>query len=184
LARAASSKPWTADELCRLPDGWRYEIDQGELVIMSPARFRHSNVTTSVVLVLGPFVRGRRLGKVITNEPGVLLRRDPDTLRAPDVAFFSHERLRNLGNETGFPDVPPDLAVEVHHPTEPDLTRKVEQYLEAGVRALWVLDPETRSLTRHAPGGPSRTWSDPEAIVEEPVLPGFACRLRELFGEV
>ncbi|MBX6378345.1 MAG: Uma2 family endonuclease [Clostridia bacterium] len=77
----------------------------------------------------------------------------------------------------------PALVVEVHDPSEPDLAKKIHQCIEAGVRAVWVVDPKTRTLTRHAPGEEPRTWSDPESVVEEPVLPGFSCRLEELFGE-
>jgi Uma2 family endonuclease len=183
LARATGTKPWTADELRRLPDGWRYEIDEGELVIMAPAGGEHGRIENRAAFVLSRFVYAHGLGEVLAGESGFRLSRSPETLRGADAAFLSNERWRGVSDRRGFLDVPPDLAVEVHDPTEPDLSRKVRQYLEAGVRAVWVLDPETRSLTRHAPGEPPRTWSDPDAVVEEPVLPGFACRLRELFGE-
>jgi Uma2 family endonuclease len=180
---AVARKPWTAEELVRLPEGWRYEIDEGELVIMAPAGWRHGKTANRVAFLMSSFVYPRRLGEVLSGEPGFFVRRTPDPRRAPDVAFYSAERAARVGDERGFPEVPPDLAVEVHDPSEPDLGRKVRQYLEAGVRAVWVVDPEARTLTRHAPGEQPRTWSDPEAIVEEPVLPGFSCRLRELFGE-
>ncbi|BDG60397.1 Uma2 family endonuclease [Caldinitratiruptor microaerophilus] len=181
--RTGTRKPWTAEELDRLPEGWRYEIDEGELVIMAPAGWRHGKVTAAIARLLGNFVVASRSGEVLAGEPGFLLRRSPDVLRAPDVAFYSAERKARVGDERGFTAVPPDLAVEVHDPSEPDLSRKVRQYLEAGVRAVWVVDPEARTLTRHAPGEEPRIWSAPEAVVEEPVLPGFACRLAELFGE-
>ena len=146
---AMTRKPWTAEELQRLPEGWRYEIDEGELVIMTPAGWRHNRAVTRIARLLGNFVEERGLGgEVITNELGILLRQHPvHTLRAPDVG------------------------------------RKVGQYLEAGVRAVWVVDLEARALTRHAPGEEPRTWSGPDALVEEPLLPGFSCRLAELIGE-
>lgn len=130
------------------------------------------------------FVRSRRLGKVVTGEPGFILQKDPQTLRAPDVAFLSNERLARVTDPRRFSEVPPDVAVEVRSPSEAnvDLDRKVAQYLAAGVRAVWVVDPDTRSLTRHAPGEEPRSWSGSDAVVEEPVLPGFSCRLAELFG--
>ena len=176
-------KPWTPDELARLPEGWRYEIDEGELVIMAPAGFAHNDVVTEIATRLRVFAARHRLGKVLTNEPGVVLRRDPYTLRAPDVAFYSNERLARIADRRGFPEVPPDLVVEVHDSSEPALTRKVQQYLEAGVRAAWVVDLERRALTRHAPGQAPRTWSAPGEMVEEPVLPGFSCPLGDLLGE-
>ena len=178
-----TKKPWTAEELSRLPEGWRYEIDEGELVIMAPAGFEHNDVATEIATRLRQFAKERGLGKVLANELGVLLRRDPDTLRAPDVAFYSRNRLARILDRKGFPDVPPDLAVEVRDRSEPALTRKIQQYLDAGVRAVWVIDLEARSLTRHAPGQPPRTWSSADAIVDEPLLPGLSCRLRELLGE-
>jgi Uma2 family endonuclease len=117
-------------------------------------------------------------------EVGVYLRREPlETLRGIDVAFYSIERVKRMGDETGYVDVPPDLAVEVHDPSEPDLSRKVQQYLAAGVRSVWVVDPDARTLTQHRSGEAPRTIADLDATVEEPVLPGFACRLRELFGQ-
>ena len=78
--------------------------------------------------------------------------------------------------------MPPDLAVEVRDPSEPDLRRKVDQYLAAGGRSVWVVDPEARVLTRHVLGETPRMWNEPEAVVIEPVLPGFSCRLRDIFG--
>jgi Uma2 family endonuclease len=150
---------------------------------MAPAGFEHGRLQVQIGSIIRNFVAERRLGGVVGGEVGFFVRRAPDTLRAPDVAFYSHERLARIRDRRGFPEVPPDLAVEVHDPLEPDLGRKVRQYLEAGVRAVWVVDPEARTLTRHARGEEPRTWSDPEAVVEEPVLPGFSCRLRELLGE-
>ena len=178
-----TKRPWTADELCRLPEGWRYEIDEGELVIMAPAGHRHANTVTNVAVLIGSFVKAHRLGKVDTGELGVYLHRAPDTLRGIDVAFYANERVVRIGDTEGFPDVPPDLAVEVHLPDEPDLQRKVQQYLAAGVRSVWVVDPSKRTLTQHRPAAQPEVITDRDAPVRDPVLPGFECRLRELFGE-
>lgn len=105
-----------------------------------------------------------------------LRREPPQILRGVDVAYYSPERVQQLGD-----DVPPDLVVEVHLPDEQDMHRKVKQYLEAGVRAVWVVDPSGRSITRYAPGEKPTQWTDPRAMVTEPVLPGFSCRLGEFF---
>jgi len=178
-----TSKPWTADELVRLPAGWRYEIDEGELVIIAPAGFEHNDIVTEVTARMWQHAKAHKLGKVLTNELGVILRRDPQTLRGVDVAFFSNERLARITDRKGFPDVPPDLAVEVHDQAEPDLHRKIEQYLAAGVRAVWVIDPDAHTLTQHRPGQDPLVVADPDASVREPVLPGFVCRLGQLFGD-
>ena len=150
-------KPWTADELCRLPKGWRYEIDDGALVIMSPAGSRHAQIVANITSVLVAFVRPRKLGSVLSGEPGVDLRREPrQTLRGVDVAFFAVEGAERIRGQRGFAEVPPDLAV-------------------------WVVDPGAESLTRHAAGTAPRTWSHLDDVIEEPVLPGFTCHVRDLF---
>lgn len=175
-------KPWTADELCRLPKGWRYEIESGDLVIMGPAGGRHSYVAMNIGSVLREFVRSHRLGTVLGVETGVYTQGEPlETLRGMDVAFCAGDRGRRAARTPGCLGFPPDLAVEVHGPSEPDLQRKVAEYLAVGVRAAWVVDPEAESLTRHAPGESARTWSRPDDVIEEPVVPGFTCRLRDLF---
>ncbi|HVB11091.1 MAG TPA: Uma2 family endonuclease [Bacillota bacterium] len=180
----AAVKPWTADEFCRLPDGWRYEIDEGELVIMAPAGYRHGQIVTAVTAILHDFVKHNGLGQVLAGEPGVYLQRQPlETLRAADVLFFSRERASRISNKAGFPEVAPDLAVEVHLPYEPDMQRKVGQYLTAGVQSVWVIDPTRRTLTQHRSGAQPATIADSDAAVTDPALPGFSCPLRELLGD-
>ena len=180
---ATTRKPWTADELGRLPKPWRYEIDEGELVIMSPAGKRHGRLANRIAYYITDFVYEHKLGEVIGGEVGVYLHRDPDILRGIDVAFYSNERNHQAGDVVGFPDVPPDLAVEIHLPDEHDMPRKVAQYLAAGVRSVWVIDPDAATLTQHRPGEAPRTLAGSGEVVEESVLPGFTCRLRDLFGE-
>ena len=178
-----TNKPWTADELDRLPEGWRYEIDEGELVIMAPAGLDHGEAVSATDMLLRQFVRAQKLGKVFSGEVGFRLQVGSETLRGVDIAYISNERLARIADRRGFSDVPPDLAVEVHLPDERDMQRKVQQYLAAGVRAVWVMDPRKRSLTQYRPGEPATVIADMNATVQEPVLPGFECRLLELFGE-
>jgi Uma2 family endonuclease len=176
-------KPWTADELCRLPEGWRYEIDEGELVIMAPAGGEHGRIENRVAFVVSRFVYANRLGQVLTGETGFRLSRNPETLRAADVAFVSSERWSRVADHRGFLDIPPDLAIEIHDPSEPGLSRKVQQYLAVGVRSVWIIDPDARTLAQHRLSQQPTVIADKDAMVGDPVLPGFECRLRELFGE-
>jgi Uma2 family endonuclease len=178
------SKPWTAEELDRLPAGWRYEIDDGELVIMAPAGFEHGDVMMAAGSLLRTHVESHRLGKVVGGEIGLRLRARPrEAVRAADVAYFSNERAARIRDRRRISDVPPDLALEVHDPSEPDLQRKIEDYLTSGVRSVWVLDPVARTLTQHRPGQNPTVTGDPDATVADDVLPDFTCRLRELFGD-
>ncbi len=180
----ATPQPWTGEELSRLPEGWRYEIDEGELVIMAPAGFEHADIGATVTGLIWQFVHSHGLGKVLTCEPGFRLRRDPEILRTPDVAFISNERVALIADPEKFSDVPPDLAVEVLSPSNAgmDMGRKIEQYLAAGVRSVWVLDPRARILTVYRSGEPPVVLNDLDATVEDTCLPGFRCRLAELLG--
>jgi Uma2 family endonuclease len=180
---AVARRPWTAEELDRLPQGWRYEIDEGELVIMTPAGHRHARLVARITSLLNSFVTEHHAGEVVSGEVGVYLQDEPETLRGVDIAFFSPERAGQIEDEIGCVRVPPDLAVEVHDPSEPDIRRKVEQYLRAGVRSVWVVEPEKSTLTLHRPAQEPLVLPEPDTLVQEPVLPGFSCRLGDLFGK-
>ena len=177
-----ATAPWTADELKRLPDGWRYEIDRGELVIMAPAGRWHTRITAAITRHLGNFVHDHQLGEVDSGEVGVYIERHPaETLRGIDVAFFSTAKVAEMADSSGFLDVLPDLAVEVHEATDPVLLRKVDQYRAAGVGSVWVVDPQVQSLTQYWHGAEPRTLTERGDVVQDPVLPGFACRLQDFF---
>lgn len=126
-------------------------------------------------------MRRHGLGRVIT-ESGFVLRRNPDILRGPDVAFIRKERLTNV-SESGWGEMGPDLAVEIVSPsgTARQIDRKVHQYRAAGTLAVWVVYPDTKSVHVFQPGGNARvveidgTLSSPEA------LPGFQVAVREIF---
>lgn len=182
MSATTKHQPWSADELDRLPRGWRYEIDEGELVILAPAGHRHARVVARITSLLERCAAHHLGGEVDSGEVGVYLHEGPDTLRGVDVAYFSPERARQLAGVVGFVRVPPDLAVEVRDPSEPDLARKVQQYLAAGVRSVWVVDPEAQTLVIHRVAAAPVTLADPNALVEEPALPGCSIQLRELFA--
>ncbi|HLF97622.1 MAG TPA: Uma2 family endonuclease, partial [Methylococcaceae bacterium] len=99
-----------AEDLLRLPDdGMRHELVLGELRTMAPAGANHGNLAMAVALSLGNFVRERHLGRVFAAETGFILARDPDTVRAPDVAFIRQDRLEQTGIPTGYWPGAPDL---------------------------------------------------------------------------
>src|SRR2546427_815931 len=141
---ATAQRLMTADELLRLSDdGCRHELIGGELRTMPPAGFEHGWVAVRGISSLEAHVRAADLGAVLTSETGFLLTRQPDTVRAPDAAFVTRERLQATGVVPGYWPGAPDLAVEVVSPSDlyTDVEEKVAEWLEHGARMVVVLNP-------------------------------------------
>ncbi len=176
----------TAEELLRLPeDGLRHELVRGELRTMAPTGWEHSEVTIDVAGPLWNYVRAHQLGRVVTGEPGFKLTTNPDTVRAPDVAFVSRERLSTIGRVRGYWPGAPDLAVEVISPNDlyTEVDEKVAEWLEHGTRLVFVVNPRRRTVAVHRPGQPVRMLTENDALDGEDVVPGWTLPVRELFRE-
>lgn len=159
------------------------ELVGGRIVRMTPTNPTHGRIEVNVAAALRAFVRTRNLGVVMAGEVGVFTTRDPDTVRAPDVLFLSHERDAGRTRREGFLEVAPDLVVEILSPTDrPDaLRRKLDEYFAAGVRMAWVIDPATCTVDVHRPGGDATSFAAGEIVTGEDVLPGFELPLDEVF---
>jgi len=174
----------TAGELLTLPeDGYRYELLQGELVKMTPAGVKHGRIAMRIGALLDEHARRNNLGRVYAAETGFRISTDPDTVRAPDVAFVAKERIPPEGEPDGYWELAPDLVVEVVSPYDPAsyLQAKVRDWLEAGTKMVWVVYPDTRSVTVHYPDGRAITLKEDDFLDGEDVLPGFRCPVREVF---
>ena len=174
----------TADELLRMPDdGRRYELARGELIEMAPAGARHGRIASRIDRRLGTYVEQSDLGEVFTAEPGFRLERDPDTVRAPDVGFVSNDRLPPGELPKGFFDISPDLVVEVISPsdTADSVQAKLEEWLRHGVRLVWLVYPETRSVAVYRALDDARVLTEQDQLSGEPVLPSFSCPLSDIF---
>ena len=178
----------TATELPALSErlsleGKRTELVRGDLIVMTPAGGRHGQVAHKVALVIGNYVLDRRLGRVFAAETGFLLQRDPDTVRAPDVAFVAGDRLGTGEIPAGFLEMAPDLAVEVVSPSDSAATvqAKVKDWLAAGTRLVWVVDPETRSVIVHRAAGAAVVVPEAGTLDGAPVFSDFSVRVRDLF---
>ena len=170
----------TEDDLHATPrDGRKYELVDGEIVV-SPAGSRHGQVCVKLVVRLGRFVEERGLGHAFDSSTGFRL--PGGNVRSPDVSFVARGRFENEQVPEGFSDVPPDLAVEVLSPEDRPrpLLDKIGEYLQAGVRLVWVVDVKRgraavyRSLTDVRELGPE------DDLDGEDVVPGFSCQLREV----
>jgi Uma2 family endonuclease len=171
----------TDEELLQLPkDGNRYEVVDGELVVSPGAGLRHERVIMRLTALLLPFVNERRLGELL---PSNLLYKLPSgNRRGPDLSFIRSEHATALHPDTVFPQLAPDLAVEVVSPSDslPRVLAKVAEYLACGVRLVWVIDPENRrAAVGRALTGIREIGPDGEFDGED-VLPGFRCHLSDL----
>jgi Uma2 family endonuclease len=132
--------------------------------------------------LLASHVRSGDLGRVV-GEAGFKLAGDPDTVRGPDVAFVRRERLDSSLGPEGFFHGAPDLAVEIVSPgdTALELRQKIGEYLQAGARLVWVLQPDARTVIVHRPGASPETVGPDDLLDGEDVIPGFTCRAGDLF---
>jgi len=184
MQRAAGQRPMTADELFALPDdGCRHELSLGYLLSEPPAGFDHGGVGVRILVLLDNHVRARALGRVVGADTGFVLARTPDTVRAPDAAFVSAGRLGAVGRVKGYFPGAPDLAVEVLSPSERAGTihGKVADYLAAGTRVVWVVDPESRTVTIYRSLLSPLVLAGDRELDGGDVVPGFAVKVSEIF---
>jgi len=169
----------TAEELlhANIPDK-RTELVRGVLVVREPPGGRHGSVTMNLALRLGNLGERTGAGQVFAAETGFTLSRGPDTVRAPDVAFVRRERLPEP-IPVGFPEVAPDLVVEVVSPGDRpgEILAKVADWLNAGTRLVWTVDPERRVARVYRHDGSMTVVTASEALDGEDVVPGFTCPL-------
>lgn len=182
-----STSTITDDDLLRLPrDGRKRELVDGEIRV-SPAGGRHGQITVELVARMHTHVRERRLGIVFDSSTGFRLKgrkAGQQDVRSPDVSFVASGRLPGDRAPAGFIELAPDLAVEVVSPDDRrrDVLEKVGEFLDAGTRLVWVLDPEQRAAAVYRSLTAVRRLSENESLDGEDVIPGFACPLADIFG--
>lgn len=179
----APARVITDEELLQLPDdGNRYEVVDGELVVSPGAGLLHERIVANLVVVLGNFARERRLGVVLASN--LLYRLPSGNRRGPDVSFIAAEKAAAISADTVFPEVPPDLAVEVLSPSDRErrVLDKVGDYLQSGVRLVWVIDPKARKAVIHRSLNTVREIDEAGTLDGEDVLPGFRCPLADVLA--
>ena len=182
---SVGSKPITLDEFSQMPDpadGARLELVRGEVIVMPPPRGKHGVVCAEIARVLGNYVKSSKLGWVTSNDTGVILERDPDTLRGPDVAFWSVRRQPAMPE--GYFEIPPDLAVEVLSPDDrrADVREKIKEYVQHGVPLVWLVDPETRTVMVYEGNLRGQERDEAETLDGGTILPGFSCKVADFFA--
>jgi Uma2 family endonuclease len=172
----------TAEELFITPNLGRCELMHGELITTSLSSSLHGRYCAFLVAMLWGYVDERRLGMVFGAETGFIIERNPDTVRAPDVAFVVKERLPDPLPSGFFPG-PPDLAVEVLSPSDraSEIMAKTRQWLSSGCREVWIVDPETKTITIHSANGAIAQLVATDILESTTLLPGFRKPLAEMF---
>ncbi len=183
----AAAPPVTLEEYAALPKHPRYELVKGVMVELMVASEEHEHTGSLVNWHMSAHVFPNRLGRVYTSNRGYVTGPDsPATSRMPDVSFVSNARLDRPELAGMLYDGAPDLAVEIlsDSNTLAEIAQKVSEYLNAGGRAVWVIDIDARTITVHTPNAPPLTLNDADTIDGGDYLPGFTCPVADLLPAI
>ena len=181
---SVDAKLLTADDLLRLDsEGVRGELIRGVLCETMPTGQEHGEIVMHLGFLLAAFVKPRRLGRLTASDSGVWLERDPDTVREPDIAYFSAEKVPPGVRVTGYAEVAPDLVVEVVSPGDSmrEVNDKALMWLSYGVHLVWVVYPSTRAVDVYRRGRPASRLTADDTLDGLDALPGFTCTVRDVF---
>lgn len=179
----STAAPLTAQDLLRIRiPGKGAELVRGVLMVKEPPGFLHGAVAARLAQALMVHADARALGMVLAAETGFKLASDPDTVRAPDIAFVRRERIPDP-LPTGYAVMAPDLVVEVLSPDDRPgaVLAQVADWLSAGSTLVWVVDPAARRARVYRADGSEAMLGENDALEGDAVLPGFACRLGTIF---
>jgi Uma2 family endonuclease len=180
---SAAKTVLTAEEFDNYPfeEDKRYELDEGELIEMTRPAYKHNRVLMKLLLAMGNYFAKHPSGEVLLSENLYAL--SPSTRRSPDAAVILGDRQKDLMGAKVIPIIP-DIAAEVLSPSETPRTihRKLKQYFAAGVKEVWLIDPDSGTAeVWTSPTLPERELTRADAITS-PLLPGFSLSLEELFS--
>jgi Uma2 family endonuclease len=178
-----ATKVFTADDLLTMPGD--YELIRGELREVSPSSLEPTVITINVSSALFSHVRAHRLGLITSADGGFTLFPDRQSVVAPDLGFIRRERIPASFDRQHFFPGPPDAALEVVSPSDSynEVSEKVQLYLEAGVRLIWVAIPKRRVVEVYRPGQARRILTENDELDGEDVIPGFRMPIREVFAD-
>ena len=183
-AVATTERLVTGAELLAMGNVGRCELVEGRIVMLSPTGSRHGSVELNFGEALRAFVRPRGLGLVKVGDVGIYTHRNPDTVRGADVLFISKEHVAQL-KSSAYLDVAPDLVVEVMSPDDRwlDVSEKLGEYFQIGVRLVWVANPKDQTVTAYRSLTDLRQFAEKDTLPGDDVLPGFSVSVASLFEE-
>jgi Uma2 family endonuclease len=174
----------TAEEYARLPDpGHPTELIQGQVISMPPPMPRHGELCAQIVYLLRRFLEDHSLGRVLSNDSGVVTERNPDTVRGADIAYYSFQRVLKGPLPDGLLSVAPELVFEVLSPDDRwrEIHVKVAEYLHAGVLAVCVVDDSHRSVHVYHASRPSQVLSGSDEFSLPEILPDLRLPIARFF---
>lgn len=180
----AGTTPVTAEELLKMhAKGERGELFRGVFCPTMPAGVQHGKVAGQLHFLLATVVNSAQSGTLLINGPGVILGRNPDTVRAPDIAYYSAEKMPLDADVPGYTEIIPDLVVEVVSPSDGpyETSDKAHMWIACGVRLAWVVYPVTKSVQVIQPGGLAAALGEDSTLDGDDVLPAFSCRVGDIF---
>ncbi len=188
VSTATSTELMTAEEFfgwVSLPENCdlHVELERGEITDMPPPGKFHGFVCGNVARILGNYAQARGRGYVCSNDSGLIVERDPDTVRGPDLTFYEDSQTAD-DMERQFAAAPPVLAVEVLSPNDRvnRTVLRISQMLALGVKMIWIVDPETRDVSVYRTGRDPQLVPALDELTGEDVLPDFRCRVADLFA--
>ena len=183
LAQSRQDQLITGEELSRMPVG-PCELVEGRVVSRPPTNYTHGEIETDVSTALKAYARETGRGRVMGGEVGIFIRHAPDTVRAADVLFISHERYTRRQSRS-YLDVSPELVVEILSPDDPwsEVMEKLSDYFSAGVDVVWVVNPRRREVYAYRSLTEVRRFGEEQVLTEEEILPRFALPVSDLFRD-
>ncbi len=174
----------TAEEYAALPDDRRTELVKGKVVEMPQPGFLHGKVQARIARLLGNVADAGDLGHVLT-ESGVVTKRNPDTVRGPDVSFYSYERVPKDAAPRPYAEAAPEIVFEVRSPDDRSgaTLLKAGEYLEAGTLAVCVVDPQRRNAVVYSEESHPAVLGENDALRLPPPLADWTPLVRDFFPE-
>ena len=178
-----ATKIITGEELYEMGDVGRCELVEGRIVQMSPTKPQHGQFEYRVANIIDKFAREKDLGVVMVGEVGIYTGRNPDTIRAADVLFISHDRLARA-TPNSFLDVAPELIVEILSPGDrwSDVRQILRDYFDIGVTLVILVEQEAKVVSAYRSPTDFVELDAQETLLLDDVLPGFSLPLSDLFA--
>jgi Uma2 family endonuclease len=163
--------------------GKQVELVRGQLIVREPPGTRHGVIAAKLGYYLSDFVHRHGLGVVAAQDTGFKITRDPDTVRAPDVAFLGRDRADQIPAR-GYAEVAPDLLAEILSPDDApaEVLAKIAEWLAAATKLVWLVDPQRSEVRVCRQDGSLSVLRESDSLDGDDVLPGFTCPVIHVFS--